>query len=77
MGLARIDVYERYTIGCNFMFTYLGIPHPSALIIKFKWASLGSESTQSGNKPVFGEFDVCGLFREVVSGSSQGMLFSL
>ena len=25
MGLARLDVYERYAIGSNFMSTYLGI----------------------------------------------------
>ena len=33
MGLARVDIYERYTIDCNFMSTYLGIPHPSTLLL--------------------------------------------
>ena len=28
------------------MSTYFGIPHPSASILEFKWASLGAKSTQ-------------------------------
>ena len=52
MGLARLDIYERYTIGSNFMFTYLGIPRPSAVILYFKKASLGGN--RSGNRQNFG-----------------------
>ena len=48
MGLARLDIYERYTIGSNFMSTYLGIPRPSAFILQFKRASFGGNS--SGNR---------------------------
>ena len=52
MGLAQLDIYERYTIGSNFMSTYLGIPRPSAGILLFKRASLGGN--RSRNRPNFG-----------------------
>ena len=43
------------------MSTYLGIPHPSALLLQLKWASLGAKSTQNGKQSVFREFDVFGF----------------
>ena len=50
MGLAQLDIYERYTVGCKLMSTFLGIPHPSALLLQFEWASLGAKSSQNGKK---------------------------
>ena len=53
------------------MSTYFGIPHPSALLLSFKWAGLGENRTGHGKIFVFRAFDVFGLFREVILGSSQ------
>ena len=77
MGLALLDTYEKYTTRCNIMSTYLGIPHPSALILQFKWASLGAKSTQNGERAVFRESDVFGFVGKVILGSSQKTCMSL
>ena len=77
MGLARLDIYERYTIGSNFMSTYLGIPRPSAFKLYFEWASLGENRTGNAKISVFRESDVFGPFGKVIFGCSQEMLLSL
>ena len=59
------------------MSTYLGIPHPSALLLQLRWASLGAKSRHNGKQLVFRESDVFGLFGKVMLGGSQKMLLRL
>ena len=63
--------------GWNFISTYLGIPRPSALLLQFKWASLGKNSGGNGKISVSREFDVFGFFGKVIWGSSQEKFMSL
>ena len=77
MGLAQLDIYERYTRGSNFMSTYLGIPRPSALVFNSNGPVSEEIERGIGKISVFQESDVVGLFWEVILGGSQEILLNI
>ena len=77
MGLARFDIYERYTVnGIVCLHTWV-----FRVLLPLYFNSNGLVQVEIelgiGKISVFRESDVFGLFWEVISGSSLEMLLSL